>query len=338
MIDPAGATSTEALRFAHLMRNVEVNDQVRRERAAAVAPAKRRYVILFSPRSGSSWLTGILSATGKLGYPEEYLNPEFIVDVARHMHARTAADLLDSLIRHRKGPNNVFGLEARALDIDLLDYHAFAAIFNEDTLFFHLWRENLVAQAVSLFRAVETGHFHSTDAPQTAPPEYNAQAILLWMMHILDMENANVVLLRRLGAPARLLRYEDLAGRAQPAAEQFAHALAVPFSPGALLDPAQPALRKLADAWNAEAEHRLRRDHPGAIQQLHDRRLILRPVASPHPPPPAPPALEHWRRGQISGAAGRSPLNNPFEPRSPEGQIWRAGWARGWDTQVYAAE
>jgi LPS sulfotransferase NodH len=326
----------EALRFEHLIRGVQVDEQARLDKIAEVAPAKRRYVILFSPRSGSTWLTEVLSATMKLGFPEEYINPDFVVEVARFLNARTAADLLDALVRQRKSPNNVFGIEARAIDVDLLGYDAFRAVFGAEALFFHLWRDNIVAQAISLFRAVQTRHFHSNDGAAARVPDHDAHAILLWMTHIVDMENANVQLLRRLGAPARMLRYEDLVGRAQAATELFAHAMAVPFRPGDLVDPGKPELRKLADDWNAQAEARVRREQAEAVQQLEGRRLIKCAAPDPHPPPPREPAAhDAWSRGQVSGAAGRSPLNNPFDPRTVEGRHWRAGWARGWDTQAY---
>jgi len=327
----------EHLRFDTLVRDLQVDEQARLRDAEKLVPAHRRYIILFSARSGSTWLSSVLSATKKLGFPDEFINPDFIVAVARACNAKTPEHLLGALMRRRKSPNNVFGMEARAVDVELLGFDAFRQAFGAEALFFHLWRENLVAQGISLFRAVETNQYHSNSAAAKSTPAYDADGIFRWIRHIANTENANVELLRKLGAPARHLRYEDMIAEREKTVELFAHAMAVPFSPGDFSAPMTGVLNKLADDWNLEAEARFRSERAADVKQFEDGRLVKIGIApNPHAAPPsALDALAAWGRGHRSATASRSPRNNPFEPQSALGQNWLAGWKMGWDDQKY---
>src|SRR5579871_4778068 len=69
------------LRFANLVKKVEVDEAAFANEVRKTTPADRYYIIFFTPRSGSSWLTSVLSATRHLGYPEEYINPEFLPNI-----------------------------------------------------------------------------------------------------------------------------------------------------------------------------------------------------------------------------------------------------------------
>jgi LPS sulfotransferase NodH/ribosome modulation factor len=290
---------------------------------------------MFSPRSGSSWLTSVLSATRKFGMPEEYINPDFLPDVVRATHARTPQQLLNMLMRLRKSPNNVFGIEAREVDITLFGFDAFRDTLGPETLYFHLWRDNLVAQGVSLFRAIATGRFHS-DSAAAAAPAYDGPAILEWVRHVAATENANVRMLRALGVPARRLVYEEMIKDRETLLEQFAHALAVRFVPGEFAARAKGELSKVGDDWNEMAEQRLRAEYPDDVGALEAERLVKRGIAPPlHPPPPGPELLEAWRQGRDAGASGRSPRNNPFVPGSEDAAAWAGGWRLGWDGQIY---
>ncbi len=336
--EPFVSVPNGLLRFEHLTRDLAVEEWARQQVATKLPAAQRRYVVLFSPRSGSSWLTEVLSSTQRLGFPEEYINPDFIVDVARFVNAKNPLHLLDALVRRRKTPNGVFGMETRAIDVELLGFDAFRDFFVHDTLFFHLWRENLVAQAVSLYRAVKTEHFHSNDEKAAMTPEYDPDRICWWMEHILETENSNVRLLRHLNVPARHLRYEDVIGDRSRAAELFAHALAVPFSAGEFAGHQDQDLIKIADDWNAATEARVRWDRRDLIEGLEQSRLITAGIgADPHPAPPSAAARRAvWDKGWRSGTAGRSPRNNPFPVDSAEHRDWHAGWLVGWDDERYA--
>lgn len=52
------------------------------------APPSKAYSILFTPRSGSSWLTSILTQTKAMGTPSEWFNPELMPSSSRAKGAR----------------------------------------------------------------------------------------------------------------------------------------------------------------------------------------------------------------------------------------------------------
>lgn len=265
----------EALRFSRIVQDLEVDDAAFRHDMEHLTPANRSYVIFFSARSGSSWLTSVLSSTNRLGYPEEYLNPDFVREVAESQNTRDPFDLLQILKRKRKSPNGVFGIEVRHIDVELFGEDLFFEIFDPTTVFFHLWRENIVSQGVSLFRAVATQRFHSnSDRGKAAPPDYDAEAIIRWTRHVASTENANVRMLHRHGCRAQMLQYEGIVGDSAAAIEFFAKALQVPFfvSETAVPDPQQ--LTKIGDGWNIDVEWRFRREHPEFVAETENQRLI----------------------------------------------------------------
>ena len=90
---------------------------------------------MFTARSGSTWLTNVLSGTKLLGSPEEFINPDFVLDVARSLNAKEAIPFLELLRCRRKSPNGVFGIEARHVDIELIGEEAFFKIFGSEAIF-----------------------------------------------------------------------------------------------------------------------------------------------------------------------------------------------------------
>jgi LPS sulfotransferase NodH len=269
------------MRFENIVRDLAVDDAARLAEAARLGLAERCYLIFFSARSGSSWLTSLLSATRRLGFPEEYLNPEFVRSVAGALNARTPATVLDMLRRRKRTPNGIFGMEVRAVDIALFDEALFFETFGPQTIIFNLWRDNIVSQGVSLYRAVSTGHYHSTDAGPPAPPPYDAGGITRWITHLLNTENSNLELLAKWGRPARFLRYEDIMRDPQTTLHQFADALRVDLPPNEASGEAGPRHEKIGDGWNREAEERFRREDAGFVADVEARRLIRRQPGEP---------------------------------------------------------
>jgi trehalose 2-sulfotransferase len=97
--------------FKTLVRGLEVNAVGFQQELSRTTPPDLSYVILFSARSGSTWLTSVLSATGQLGQPEEYINPDFVRDVASFLSTTEEAACLDIAKRRRKTENGVFGID-----------------------------------------------------------------------------------------------------------------------------------------------------------------------------------------------------------------------------------
>lgn len=265
----------DELRFANLVKGLVVDPRVAAQAIGNSAAADRCLLVFFTPRSGSSWLTKIVSATQSLGTLEEYINPEFIPGLAKHMHATQQAILLAMLKRWTKTKNGVFAMELRAIDVDLFGETEFFAAFDAGTAIFYLWRDNIVAQGISLYRAVTTNRFHSTDAPAAAP-DYDPDKISEWMRHIVQIENDNLMLLRRRDLHARFLRYEDIVRDRATTLATLADAIRVDLTEEQLAGSREGELHKIADEWNRSTEQRFREERRDFIWNLEAQRLIRR--------------------------------------------------------------
>ena len=259
--------------FAESVTDVQVDeDRFKREMANSV-PAQRVYVILFTPRSGSSWLTSILSDV--MGFPEEYINPQFIPRVSLSTNSRDQAGLLSILKRRRKTANDVFGIEATATHITIFGEREFFHLFEGNTIFFWLWRDNLVAQGVSLYKAVTTGYFHSSEKKRPPPPtfDYDLNEVRRWINHILHIENENFRMIERRGIAPRFLRYEDIVRSKATTMAIFADAMHVDIGE-------QPVKRRtgkltrVSDDWNHTVEMALREKEKNFVDELEFKRLI----------------------------------------------------------------
>jgi LPS sulfotransferase NodH len=264
------------MRFPNLVKNIAVDEAALAKELEKTVPADRSYVILFTPRSGSSWLTSILSATRKLGYPEEYINPDFLPGVVKATNAREPAQLIAMLKRRRKTPNGVFGMEVRAIDIHLFGEAEFFDCFDSSTIIYYLWRDNLIAQGISLYRAVTTRRYHSTDKTDVPPPEYMPNDIKRWVRHTAIIENDNLKLLQKHGLAARFLRYEDIVRDRTTTISLFCEPMGVSLEMAELQQMSQNDLAKIGDTWNLNTEERFRREEADYVQTIERERLIRR--------------------------------------------------------------
>lgn len=158
-------------------------------------PDRRRLVILFTPRSGSSWFGDLLSSTLVLGNPDEFLNQDVNAELIRRLGARTEGDYLNALETETGSANGVFSMEliwghVELSEFDLLGYY-------RDAHFVYLRRKDILAQAISLLLATETGVFHNTGRAETTPartaerlvsPETTFATIRRWWGHLLNYE------------------------------------------------------------------------------------------------------------------------------------------------------
>jgi LPS sulfotransferase NodH len=179
-------------------------------------PAPNRGALLiFTPRSGSSWLCDLLTSTGAFGNPQEWLNQDLLKFSAPRYLSRSEEDHLNAVETFTATPNGRYCIAATwgqilhcATDI-LARYHA------ADTII--LRRRNILRQAISLYVATTTGHFHDfqsddglKEEPSLAWSDGTPGEIARWWGHILNYECLCEVqfAIRKL-TPLRLY-YEDL--------------------------------------------------------------------------------------------------------------------------------
>ncbi len=167
------------------------------ERMMRLPEPKISYVIYFTPRSGSSWLTDILATTQRLGRANELFNPHFIPNIAKACNAASLTDYIN-LTKRRLQTQGAFSFE--------ITYHQLRTVFPDPGTFeenygdlpsFWLIRENIVEQAVSLAKMVATQVAHTASASDESRVaaeqrfKYDPEQIKRWLIHILAAERAN---------------------------------------------------------------------------------------------------------------------------------------------------
>lgn len=157
-------------------------------------PAKRRYVVYFTARSSSSWLTDIARQTKRLSVPDECFNPNFVPQMSKAMNAGNLEQYMEALIR-RRNTHGVFGCEVTFYQMRVTFGGAaeFMKYFQNATAFW-LIREDIVQQAVSLYKMETTQVTHKAyaDAESLAAAEkkfvYDREQIKHWLRHLLNKE------------------------------------------------------------------------------------------------------------------------------------------------------
>jgi LPS sulfotransferase NodH len=210
--------------------------------------ATRSLVICATPRSGSWLLADLLEQSGVAGRPHEWF---WRATVAAHTAAwgtTTRDEYLRAVLAVGTTPNGVFGAKVMWTAFD----EAIVAQLPAPR-FVRLRRDDEVAQAVSFWKAVATGRWHTWDGPAGAA-EYRRDAI----EHLLgELRAQNDAWSRWFGANGVEpldVRYERLAAEPDAEARRVLAFLGVE-APAARLE---PRVRPVRDSVNADWEARFR--------------------------------------------------------------------------------
>ena len=276
---------------------------------AARVPAHIRYVVWFTPRSGSSWLTDIARQSGRLSRPAECFNPNFMPTMAHKLHAATMEQYIQMLLLQRN-TDGVFGCE--------LTWYHLRRCFDDATDFLRyfdgapsvlLIREDIVAQAVSLVKMKQTRISHSTisDAAARAAADvaftYDAEKIAQAVYHLMIAEDGCEDLFRRYGhQPLRLSYEHNMSMGAGPVLNAIAHHIGVrPIDAGAL----ESGHQKVGTDLNADFAARFRAERPDLIADLAARRAERLAAVDRTLPGRLPPKYQAGGRGKARSDPGR---------------------------------
>lgn len=246
-------------------------------------PPTHRYVIFFTARSGSTWLTDVLKSSEGLGRPGEFFNPNRIPRQCERLGI-AALESYPSLIQcYRKDrSSNVFGTEITWPQYTFLlpKVDVMSAFPQQETTFFTLRRENLLLQAISTYKASKTGIFGPNTNPENKTPEeidasvtYDEQALKLGVMSIVSQERQTDELLKARGiAPLRLTYERMMKAGPERAAQFFRDALPVHF--GDAPAPVMPERQKIATSLNDEWSERFMRGNAALLDELTRQRNL----------------------------------------------------------------
>jgi LPS sulfotransferase NodH len=264
----------------NLFGGIEANT-ILRDRVMLAPRAERSYVIHFTPRSGSSWLTDVLGQTNVFGLPDEYFNPSFIPRNATAFGATNLDEYIEVLHRRRgaKAKGGIFGFE--------ITYHQLFAVFGSAEGFLDrfdtspaVWliREDIALQAVSLFKMVRGNVSHRPSTSEDLIREadaslaYDNDELVRWTNHIWVAEKGSEEILERRDEPPLRLSYERMmAMGAAGVVERIARHLGVASVPSL---PSGSQHQKLGTARNSEFAHELRQRNKDLFARIDEERAM----------------------------------------------------------------
>jgi trehalose 2-sulfotransferase len=218
------------------------------------------------PRTGSTALCSLLEQTATLGYPDEYFNPRGpLQHWAERLGARVLEEYVDVIRRERATENGVFGLKTTYDDFEPFLRGGCASAFLGEMRFVYLTRRDLVAQAVSVEVARQTGVWHrdregrpllsQEDSPRQAPM-FDEERILEMLDTLVLMQQSWERFFSLYGIEPIRTTYEDLCARPAGVVAAIAGSMGVGAIPP--VDLAMASTIRLADGRSAEWVRRIR--------------------------------------------------------------------------------
>lgn len=212
----------------------------------ADAPAQRGYAVCATQRSGSNYLCELLASTGELGRPLDYFNPVGRRAKGWADYPDDRAAQLDLIRSHGATANGVYGFKVFAEHLDSLDAVRWTEAL-PSLRWVYLRRDDLLAQAISLVIAEQTGRWRTT-MPAGAAPVYDAHAIRRALTDIALADARWRTFFAERGVQPLELTYETL-GTAPEAAVRAVAALAGVTEP-VQLDPSRLSVQVQRDDVN----------------------------------------------------------------------------------------
>lgn len=251
-------------------------DREIRDNNLALPPPERHLGILFTPRSGSSWLTDVLEQAKSFGKPREWFNPDFLAETATSVGCDTLDDYIHAIQRGHN-TRGCFSFEATLFQLQAIfeDPDRLLSYIPADTVWVYLTRQDIVLQAVSLAKAVATNVYHSADQTATTLQNadrqftYDANAIAYWLEHVFQLEQETESFIARNGIVPRRLNYESLtAAGAGAAVQTFSELLGIT---GAVA-PETSTHVKIGTDRNAHFADRFRAENAYFVARIEARR------------------------------------------------------------------
>jgi LPS sulfotransferase NodH len=208
----------------------------------------RGYAICTEPRSGSTYLTRLLVSTGVLGLPREFFNPRG--KLPKETSGYGPDRMIEAVLTYGRTDNGVYGVKVFT-DTFANPAQDWCKVL-PNLSFIHFEREDLLGQAISWTRAVQTGVYVSTDAP-SGEAFYDAAAIGYFLLEGARRQARWRLFFARNGLAPLRLSYEGLV--ADPAGAVAAIAALVD-APQARIDPGRVGLEVQRDALSQDWRER----------------------------------------------------------------------------------
>lgn len=218
----------------------------------------RLTVMAFTNRCGSNLLADYLVQTSRFGGFGESLNAPVVQSFRDREKVRSLPDYLAALAeKHRCGGKRDLGVKASADQLAMLIRHGIPRMFAGFRVV-HIWRQDLLGQAVSFVIANQTNRWTSRQAANERPIDAMAMDPLQieHMMRAIQQQNNRIVaIISSLGIPGPSLSYEELTFAPAIAIRRVCRALEVDLEDWR---PRAPKIQKQGDTLNQRlvAEYR----------------------------------------------------------------------------------
>ncbi|GJD44211.1 Trehalose 2-sulfotransferase [Methylobacterium cerastii] len=210
----------------------------------------RGYALCGAPRSGSNYICEILSSTGALGRPREYFN-----GAARRIHDDPAYPddphaQIERILTMGATGNGIYGLKLFPGLFDTVAPHLKLTEGLPNLHFVRLRRLDVLGQAMSWVRSIQTRQFRSTETAASAP-HYDGAAIQHYVGQVCQRNARWDMFFARTGIRPIELVYESVAGDPQSAADAIAAVLGLADRPRIEAGVVRLAVQRdaITDAW-----------------------------------------------------------------------------------------
>lgn len=242
-----------------------------------------RYVIFFTARSGSTWLTDVLKSCKGLGRPGEYFNPNRIPRQCERLGIASLESYPALVQCYRKDrTSGVFGTEITWPQYSFLlpKVDIMSAFPKEQTALFTLRREDLLLQAISTYKASQTGIFGPNTNPENRTPEeidasvtYDEKALKMGISSLVSQERQTDDLLAARGIVPLRLVYERMMAAGPLRTAQFIRS-ALPQQLDIDIEPVTPERQKIATPLNEEWSERFLCSNRSFLEDMNRQRNL----------------------------------------------------------------
>jgi LPS sulfotransferase NodH len=237
-------------------------------------PCRFKYLVCATPRSGSTLLCRGLTSTERAGRPAEYLSGPYGKVFRERTGRLWLPEYFDFLLRRRTSANGVFGLKMHfdQLSVNMPEKEEQVAFLGQFDQLIFMTRRDKLAQAVSLWKAYETGIYrladHETAEQLSVPPVEYAFHNIAGALSVIAYQEANWrTLLADFADKTFGVTYEDLAGDYASTMQRLLDAM---------------GLGEAIQSLGTRPPGRVQRDH---VNREWERRFLseLRPAADASP-------------------------------------------------------
>lgn len=249
-----------------------------------IAGETRLYVIFIIARSGSTWLMEMARNSNILGTPQEWFNEGWIHSAEEALGCRPplligTADVdeyIRRIVADYRSETGVMGLQLSPYQTNclcsMLDRPKDICSLVQP---FYLRRQDVVAQAISLYRSVKSGVFHSyqmNDLFQSRLDtlKFDPEAIANWCEHLVAGEVYFEATFKKMRLSPARLTYEEIV--ASPGEVLTWMNKTINPASNIRVEASSNNLKKLGTSTSDEWCHRFRTERADYLAELESRR------------------------------------------------------------------